>query len=195
MKFSTTFLTAALFAAPVAAEWNSDVNFADIAALEVPAPAAARVLPRDGQNYSSAEEILIKEFDLTGITVAIPETEVIRQDRVYANSFCFELAFRQALYSFLEDYRPGSALSDILAKMGAAPAPSKLELKKARQKLLEAMNAPSAVITLVNPYRSYQPARGEKVEQNWVFHLGLDGKSYWAIADRAGLKEVYNYGS
>ena len=195
MKLTLTFLTAALLAAPVfASDWNSAVTFETIEALEVPAPAAARVVPRDGQNYSSAEEILIKEFDLTGIAVAIPETEVIRQDRVYANTFCFELAFRQALANILENYAArGSALSDTLEKIGAAAAPSKMELKKARQKLLETLNAPGSAISFVSPYLFNQPANGEKVEKNWIFHLRLGGKSYWAIVDRSGQNEPYNY--
>ncbi|MDO8805938.1 MAG: hypothetical protein Q7R35_16090 [Elusimicrobiota bacterium] len=198
MNLSAILLAAAMSAAPAfAAQWAPEVNTENIAAVEIPAPAVpSRAGPRDGQNYSGAEELLIKEFGITGITVEITESEVIRQDRVYSNTFCFEHAFRQALANFLEDYtNPSSALSNTLKSMGTIGTPSKSDLKKARQKLLDAMNNPASRIALVSPYRLYQPLNGEKVETNWVFYLRLGDKPYWAIVDRSGNKDVYNYGA
>ncbi len=198
MRFYAVFLAAAIPAASAfAADWNPAADFKMPATAEIPAPAAsARALPRDGQNYSAAEEILIKEFALDGIAVEIPEAEVIYQDRMNGNALCFELAFRQALTNFLENYNTsGSALSDTLKTMGAAAAPTKSELKKARQKILALMNTTGSAISLVSPYRFYQPANGEKVEKNWVFHLRLGDKTYWAIVDRSGQNAVYNYGN
>jgi len=198
MKISAAILASALAAAPAfAAEWAPEVNTENIATIEIPAPPAPlRAGPRDGQNYSAAEEMLIKEFALTTITVDIPESEVIRQDRAYNNTFCFEHAFRQALTNILEDYtNPTSALSNTLRSMGTLGNPSKSDLKKARQKLLDAMNDPVSRIALVSPFRFYQPLNGEAIAANWIFHLRLGDKPYWAIVDRSGQKDVYNYGA
>ncbi len=198
MKISAAIIASALAAAPAfAANWTPEVNTQKLAAIETPAPPVpSRAGPRDGQNYSAAEEMLIKEFDITGITVDIPESEVIRQDRVYNNTFGFEHAFRLALTSFLEDYKnPDSALSNTLRNIGAPGSPSKSDLKKARQLMLDTMNRPDSRIALVSPYRLYQPENGEAVAANWVFYLRLGDKSYWAIVDRTGENPAYNYGA
>lgn len=198
MKLSATVIALAMSAAPAfAADWAPEVNAENLAAIEIPAaPLPSRAGPRDGQNYSAAEEMLIKEFGITTISVDVPESEVIRQAGAYDNAFCFEHAFRQALTNLLEDYKnPASALSNTLKSMGAPGNPSKSDLKKARQKLLDAMNTPASRIALVSPFRFYQPANGEKAEANWIFHLRLDGKPYWAIIDRSGEKAPYNYGT
>ena len=156
---------------------------------------AAEAGPRDGQNYSGAEELLIKEFGVDEIGMDVPEAEVMRQTAYYANNFCFEHALRQALTALLEDYsEPTSPLAKELAKLGAMSAPSKSELKKARQRVLEALNRREAFISIVSPYKQYQPQNGELVEKNWVFFLRLNGGAYWAIVDRSGQKAPYVYG-
>ena len=198
MKISAAILASALAAAPAfAADWAPEVNIENIAAIQVTVPSVpSKAGPRDGQNYSAAEEMLIKEFNITGITVDIPESEVIRQDRVYNNAFGFEHAFRLALTSFLEDYKnQDSALSNTLRKIGAPGAPSKNDLKRARQLMLDTMNRPDSRIALVSPFRLYQPENGEAVAASWVFYLRLGDKSYWAIVDRTGEKSAYNYGA
>lgn len=199
MKISVpASVLAALFSAvpAFAGGWAPEVSLATLSAIEIPAPAlAAKAGPRDGQNYSGAEELLIKEFGVDEIGMDVPEAEVMRQTTYYSNSFCFEHALRQALTALLEDYsNPTSPLAKELAKIGVMAAPSKSELKKARQRLLEAMNRREAFISIVSPYKQFQPQNGETVEANWVFFLRLDGSAYWAIVDRSGEKAPYVYG-
>ncbi|OGR67355.1 MAG: hypothetical protein A2081_01820 [Elusimicrobia bacterium GWC2_61_19] len=197
MKLSAAVFTITLLAAPACAEnWAPEVNAALVAAVEVPAVAAqANAAPRDGSNYSGAEELLIKEFAITAISMDIPETEVMRQGRYYTNAFCFEHALRLALGDLLENYsNPASPLARLLGEMGAPAKPSKAELKKARQKMLDLLNTPSSQISLVRPYALNQPLNGETVEENWIFFLRLDGSPYWSVVDRAGGKPVYTYG-
>ncbi len=166
-----------------------------IAAAEVPVPGAPRAaLPRDGENYSAAEEMLIKEFGVTGIAMDVPEAEVVRQYSDYAGGQRFEPAFRAALESFLGDHSSGTVLADVLKEIGVAGAPDKSQAKKARAELLARLNGGSAKIALVQPYRHYQPAKGEKVEENWVFYLNVGGRAYWAVSPRSGAK-AYNYGA
>jgi len=197
MKISAAILASLLAAPAFAADWAPEVNLENIAAMQVAVPSLpSKAGPRDGLNYSAAEEMLIKEFGITGITVDIPESEVIRQHQAYNNAVCFDLAFRQALNNLLEDYTsPTSALSNTLKSMGTAGTPTKSELKKARQKLLDSMNRPDARIALVSPFRLYQPQNGESIEANWVFHLRLGDKPFWAIVNRTGQKDAYNYGA
>jgi len=197
MKLSAAILFSAMSAAPAfAANWAPAVNFHELAAIEIPAaPAPSRSGPRDGQNYSGAEELLIKEFAITEISMNVPETEVMSQNAFRENAFCFEHALRQALTVLLEDYSsPTSPLAKTLRDLGALGNPSKADIKRARQKLMNVLNTPASNISLVSPYKNYQPQGGETVEKNWIFYLRLEGNSYWAIVDRAGETAPYVYG-
>ena len=197
MKLSAAILFSAMSAAPAfAANWAPAVNFHELAAIEIPAaPAPLRAGPRDGQNYSGAEELLIKEFAITEISMNVPESEVMSQTGFHNNAFCFEHALRQALTALLEDYsNPTSPLAKTLRELGALGNPSKSDIKRARQKVMNVLNTPASNISLVSPYKNYQPQGGETVEKNWIFYLRLEGNSYWAIVDRAGETAPYVYG-
>lgn len=197
IKISAAALAALFSAAPAfAGNWAPEVTAEKLAAIEIPAPApAVKAGPRDGQNYSGAEELFIKEFAVTEIGMDIPEAEVMRQTVYYTNAFCFEHALRQALTTLLEDYsNPTSPLAKELAKIGAMSAPSKSELKKARQRVLDTLNRSESFVSIVRPYKQHQPANGETVEKNWIFFLRLDGSSYWSVVDRSGEKAPYVYG-
>ncbi len=197
MKLSAAILFSVMSAAPAfAANWAPEVNADNLTAIEIPAPAApSRSGPRDGQNYSGAEELLIKEFAITEISMNIPEPEVMSQTGFNNNAFCFEHALRLSLTALLEDYSdPTSPLARTLRELGALGNPSKADIKRARQKLMTVLNTPASNISLVSPYKNYQPQGGETVEKNWIFYLRLEGNSYWAIVDRAGGKAPYVYG-
>ncbi|MDA8326518.1 MAG: hypothetical protein M0033_09915 [Nitrospiraceae bacterium] len=189
--------SAALAAAPAGAgDWAPAVNPAALAAAEAPAaPAPARSGPRDGQNYSGAEELLIMEFGINSVTLDVPEAEVIRQDRYYDNAFCFEQALRLALWNLLGDYSsPTSPLARELERMGVLSTPSKSELRKAGERVRALLDRGDSRLALVRPYKLYQPLNGETVEQNWIFYLNLGGRNYWVVVDRAGRKAAYAYG-
>jgi hypothetical protein len=198
MKISAAITILALTSAPLAAaEWYPEFTPEKLAAVETVAPGApAGITPHDGLNYSAAEEMLIMEFRLSGISLNIPESEVIRQEKMYPGQVSFENAFRQALNSFLGDYSDATGpLARTLKTLAVASAkPSRTELLKARQDLLRRLNFPGAFIALVRPYRAYQPRSGEKVEQNWIFFLREGGVSYWAVVDRSGGRQAYSYG-
>lgn len=197
MKFFALFLAAALQAGAAAAlDWSPSVTPETLSAVPVAAPSpAAPAGPRDGQNYSGAEEVLIKEFAITAIGVDIPEAEVMRQDRYYQNAFCFEHALRLAVSHVLENYaEPTSPLARELAAMGSLQSPSKSEVKKASRRLLDALNRSGSLVALVRPFKFYQPLNGETVESNWIFFLRVDGRSYWAVVDRSGERAPYVYG-
>lgn len=178
-------------------DWSPEANIKTFASIEVPAaPAPLRAGPRDGQNYSGAEELLIKEFAITSISLDIPEAEVMRQDRFYDNTFCFEHALRLSLNTLLGNYKePTSPLARALSQLGVLSIPSKSDLKAARQKVLALLNEPASHLSIVRPHKQNQPLYGETVEKNWIFFLRLDGKPYWAIVERSGGKETYVYGS
>ncbi len=189
--------SAAMAAVPVhAGDWTPAVGPAALAAAEAPAaPAPARSGPRDGQNYSGAEELLIMEFGINSVTLDVPEAEVIRQDRYYENAFCFEQALRLALWNLLGDYSsPTSPLARELARMGVLSTPSKSELKRAGERVRALLDREDSRLALVRPYKLHQPLNGEMVEQNWIFYLSLDGRNYWVVVDRSGKKAAYAYG-
>lgn len=180
-----------------AMDWAPQIDINTIAAIEIPVAApAAKAGPRDGENYSGAEELLIKEFGVTRVGMDIPEAEVMRQDRFYDNAFRFEHALRLALMAVLEDYSDRtSPLALALGELGAPEKPSKSDLKKARQKVFAALDNPAAAIAIVRPYKFYQPPNGELVERNWVLFLRLGGRPYWAVIDRTGENAPYVYGA
>jgi hypothetical protein len=134
------------------------------------------------------------EFGLKNITLDVPESEVVRQSSYYPNAFCFEQALRQALGDILENYKnPKAPLAKTLSEIGASATPSKPELKTARQKVLSLMNTRDSLISLVRPYTSNQPPKGETVEKNWLFFTRIAGRSYWTVVDRSGQKPTYTY--
>jgi len=197
MNLSAAVLVFAVSAAPAfAAEWAPAVNTEELSAIAAPAPSApAKTSPRDGNNYSGAEELLIMEFGITAISMDIPEDEVIRQDRYYNNTFRFEQALRLVLNGILGNYSdPSSPLARTLGEMGAPGQPTKSQLKLASQKVLSLLNNPASQLSIVRPYKFNQPLKGETVEKNWIFFLSLNGRSYWAVADRSGAKAPYVYG-
>lgn len=192
MKRSAAILACILCAGPAAAQWAPEVSFGKFSAMEIPAPSKAA--PRDGINYSGAEELLIMEFGVTGITLDVPESEVVRQGSYYSNAFCFEHALRLALTDILENYKnPKGPLARTLAAIGASASPSKSELKTARQKVMAQLNDRGSVISIVRPYAANQPPDGETVEQHWIFHTRLAGRSYWTVLDRSGKKPAHTY--
>ncbi len=192
MKISAAISACLLCAGPAAAQWAPEVNFEKLAAVEIAAPSKAA--PRDGINYSGAEELLIMEFDITGITLDVPESEVIRQGSYYSNAFCFEHALRLALADILDNYKnPKGPLARTLAQLGASNTPSKSELKTARQKVMAQLNDRDSMISLLRPYAANQPANGETVEQNWILFTRLAGRSYWTVIDRSGRNPAYTY--
>lgn len=198
MKISAIVLAAALPLAPAyASDWAPQADLEAVSAVEVPAAApAVKAGPKEGANYSGAEELLIKEFGITRVGMDIPEAEVVRQDRFYNNAFCFEHALRLALMAVLEDYSDRtSPLALALGEIGAPEKPSKSDLKKARQKVFAALDNPASVLAIVRPYKFYQPPNGELVERNWVLFLRLEGRSYWAVIDRTGESAPYVYGT
>jgi hypothetical protein len=198
MKISAAVLAAVIPVAPAfAMDWAPQTDIKTISAIEIPAAAhAVKAGPKDGANYSGAEELLIKEFGITRVGMDIPEAEVMRQDQYYNNAFCFEHALRLTIMAALEDYSDRtSPLAAALGEIGALEKPTKSDLKRARQKVFDALNSPSSVIAIVRPYKFYQPPNGEMVEKNWVIYIRLEGKAYWSVVDRSGGKAPYVYGA
>ncbi|MCM2268067.1 MAG: hypothetical protein NDI60_09890 [Elusimicrobiales bacterium] len=196
MKFSAAIVLSLFLAVPAAAEWPPSTDARALEAFAAPVPeASAAFSPREGRNYSGAEELLIKEFRIDSIGMDISEAEVMRQSRFYVNTFCFEHALRLALTDLLENYSsPTSPLARALGELGAQQTPTKTELKKARQKVLAALDTPQAFIAIVAPRAQNQPAGGETLEENWIFFVRLEGKPYWVIVNRAGAGPSYTYG-
>ena len=195
MKFAALILLITAMSAQ-AQTWPPAVNLKTIAAIPAPAPVSpAKAMPRDGANYSGAEEVLLKEFFVPGISLDIPEKEVAAQMAVFDNAFGPEQALRLALNSFFQDHKDAtSPLAGILTDMGTVQ-PGKAQVKQASDKLLRLMNMSGSQLKLL-PAGASAP-RGESTAANWVFslRLGYSGTSYWAVVDRTGVKGVYNYGA
>ena len=58
------------------------------------------------------------------------------------------------------------------------------------------LRKPTTKITLCTPETPMLPTKGESIEANWIFMLQIPELNtvHWAIIDRLGEEEVYNYG-
>jgi len=156
------------------------------------------------------EEIIedIKEdFDLKGLGILVDKEELQKQ-QTFEGSILFTTALREALRSFIEDGSDSSPRDIVQLVEDLSPAffPSKQAHEAALQdRVLYYMNE-SGELSLIPDLEgptwdkdsSLLPEKGESVEENWIFNLklpALGDHTYWAVVDRKGLTESYNYGS
>ena len=189
------FLTITFMAITCQAQiWPPAVDRDYLAQIQIPAPSAAKALPRDGVNYSAAEEVLIKEFFLPGLNLEITEAEVSMQMKAFNNSLSPEQALRIAITKAIADYsEPSGPLAHILNSMGVGNTPNKTQLTQAKEKLLKLMNMPGSEIKILSIGKT--APHGEAVADNWIFSLKLNYQQtvYWLIVHRI-KSYAYVYG-
>lgn len=146
------------------------------------------------------DRIIWEEYELPDLEVDIQEEEAETQAALPNNRVTLDLAFREALDSFLYDDRhpesPRRIVRDIF-RLSAKVYPdweTRL-LQKVRELINEGVFAlqPDS-----NDPDDYPPPRGESVMENWIFGLSLPelpDHYFWAIVDRAGKDPTYNYGA
>ena len=122
----------------------------------------------------------------------ITEAEVTRQTAQYGGEVSFETALDAAIQSFLSDGRDEESPRSLALDVRQGPCLQDDLTERVRCFL----NDERTSLTLVGQ-RGFPAENGESVEENWVFLLMAESLSdhlQWAIIDRTGQRETYNYG-
>jgi hypothetical protein len=128
------------------------------------------------------------------------DPEAIKAQKALGGQVTFEEALDTAYYSFVGfvgDYPEESSVTEVIAANAAAVGvPYAYFNGDHEPSSYFYMEKPTTKITLCTPQTPMLPTRGESIEANWIFMLQIPELNtvHWAIIDRSGEKEVYNYG-
>ena len=128
------------------------------------------------------------------------DPEAIEAQKALGGQVTFEEALDTAYYSFVGfvgDYPEESSVTEVIAANAAAVGvPYAYFNGDHEPSSYHYMQKPTTKITLCTPETPMLPTRGESIEANWIFMLQIPELNtvHWAIIDRSGEEEVYNYG-
>jgi hypothetical protein len=167
----------------------------DGAGLRDSAILADAVRPDAAATPESFDQMVQRVLAAHGVSrmgISLPEVEVHGQSAMYAGVVDFETALNAAIVSFLTDgtdiESPLSLLADTVG--GPCPDPSATERVRCY------MNQATTRFELYGD-TGFAPENGESIQGNWIFILMAETLSdhiQWAIIDRSGAFDAYNYG-
>ncbi|WP_337867884.1 hypothetical protein [Meiothermus sp.] len=107
-------------------------------------------------------------------------------------------ALEAAIRSFIEDSDDDeSPLGLIEADPSAYDLSDEPDTDELQNAVKDFMNAGDSQLTLITPESPLQPDGGENPQKFWIFLLEMPTLSehrWWAIVDKNGRNETYNYG-
>lgn len=107
-------------------------------------------------------------------------------------------ALEAAITSFVEDGEDDqSPLGLIEADPSAYDLSDEPDHEELQNAVRDFMNAGDSQLTLITPESPLQPDGGENPSKYWVFLLQMPSLSehrWWAIVDKNGCRDTYNYG-
>ncbi|MGH8000470.1 MAG: lamin tail domain-containing protein [Brasilonema sp.] len=127
------------------------------------------------------------------------DPEAIEAQKALGGQVTFEEALDEAYFSFVGfvgDDREGS-LTEVIAANAAAVGVAYAYFNGDHEpSSYFYMQKPTTKITLCTQQTPMLPTEGESIEANWIFMLQIPELNtvHWAIIDREGEEEVYNYG-
>ena len=127
------------------------------------------------------------------------DLEAIKAQKALGGKVTFKEALNEAYFSFVGfagEYREGS-LTEVIADNAAALGVAYPYFNGDHDpSSYYYMQKPTTKITLCTPETPMLPTEGESIEANWIFMLQIPELNtvHWAIIDRSGEEEVYNYG-
>jgi hypothetical protein len=125
------------------------------------------------------------------------DPEAIKAQKALGGQVTFEEALDSAYYSFGHDNtEEGSALDAIAEEAAAVGVPYAYFNGDHVPSIYFYLRKSTTKITLCTPQTPMLPTKGESIEANWIFMLQIPELNtvHWAIIDRSGENEVYNYG-
>lgn len=123
--------------------------------------------------------------------------EAIKAQQALGGQVTFEEALTLAYDSFEGDNtEEGSAVDAIADNAAAVGVPYAYFNGDHVPSAYHYLRKPTTKITLCTPQTPMLPTKGESIEANWIFMLQIPELNtvHWAIIDRSGEEEVYNYG-
>ncbi|NQE36760.1 lamin tail domain-containing protein [Microcoleus asticus] len=125
------------------------------------------------------------------------DPEAIEAQKALGGQVTFEEALTSAYDSFeLDNSQEGSVLDTIADNAAAVGVPYAYFNGDHLPSSYQYLRKPTTKITLCTPETPMLPTKGESIEANWIFMLQIPELNtvHWAIIDRLGEEEVYNYG-
>ncbi|MBP5971211.1 lamin tail domain-containing protein [Brasilonema sp. CT11] len=128
------------------------------------------------------------------------DPEAIEAQKALGGQVTFEEALDQAYYCFVgfygDDPTESSVTQVIAANAAAVGVPYAYFNGDHEPSSYFYMDKPTTKITLCTQQTPMLPTEGESIEANWIFMLQIPELNtvHWAIIDRSGEEEVYNYG-
>ncbi len=156
---------------------------------------------------ASIQKVVIDSFDLPGLKIIVDEHEVAQQEALAHNQISFEQALHTTLQSYLHDgthiESPRSLTENVHEIFRDKFHTEEAWDTALTNKVRDYLNHNSYLV--LHPLRPLtdeedilnRPEDGETTAQNWIFQLSLRNLSdhiFWAITDRSGEKQTYNYG-
>lgn len=134
-------------------------------------------------------ESLLKALEVPDLSVEVPQVN---------DEEGFLEALEAAIRSFIEDGEDDeSPLGLIESDPSAYDLSDEPDTEELQNAVKDFMNAGDSQITLITPESPLQPDGGENPNKFWVFLLQMPTLSehrWWAIVDKNGRNETYNYG-
>ncbi len=134
-------------------------------------------------------ESLLKALEVPDLSVEVPSV---------SDEEGFLEALEAAIRSFIEDGEDDeSPLGLIEADPSAYDLSDEPDTDELQNAVRDFMNAGDSQLTLITPESPLQPDGGENPSKFWVFLLQMPTLSehrWWAIVDKNGRNETYNYG-
>ncbi|GIW34020.1 hypothetical protein [Meiothermus sp.] len=134
-------------------------------------------------------ESLLKALEVPDLGVEMPQVN---------DEEGFLEALEAAIRSFIEDGEDDeSPLGLIESDPSAYDLSDEPDTEELQNAVKDFMNAGDSQLTLITPESPLQPDGGENPNKFWVFLLQMPTLSehrWWAIVDKNGRNETYNYG-
>ncbi|RIH77768.1 hypothetical protein Mcate_01147 [Meiothermus taiwanensis] len=134
-------------------------------------------------------ESLLRALGVPDLNVEVPSV---------ADEEGFLEALEAAITSFVEDGEDDqSPLGLIEADPSAYDLSDEPDHEELQNAVRDFMNAGDSQLTLITPESPIQPDGGENPNKFWVFLLQMPSLSehrWWAIVDKNGRHDTYNYG-
>jgi hypothetical protein len=134
-------------------------------------------------------ESLLRALGVPDLNVEVPSV---------ADEEGFLEALEAAITSFVEDGEDDqSPLGLIEADPSAYDLSDEPDHEELQNAVRDFMNAGDSQLTLITPESPVQPDGGENPSKFWVFLLQMPSLSehrWWAIVDKNGRHDTYNYG-
>jgi len=146
----------------------------------------------DPETIEQMIERVLTRHGVAQMNTRLPSVEIQMQAAMYGDAVDFETALDRAIVSFLTD---GSDLESPLSLVGdvvGGPCPDPPATARIRCYL----DHPDTRFELYGD-AGFAPENGESIQGNWIFILMAERLSdhiQWAIVDRTGAVDTYNYG-